>query len=46
LLNILKAEGTMDSLRSLFTENNISTQVIEPKPWERFEVKLQKLAVT
>jgi hypothetical protein len=46
LLNILKAEGSMDSLRSLFTENNISTQVIEPKPWERFEVKLQKLAVT
>nr|WP_263363453.1 MBL fold metallo-hydrolase [Pseudanabaena sp. UWO310] len=44
LLNILKAEGTVDSLRSLFAENNISTEVIEPKPWERFEVKLQKLA--
>ena len=46
LLKILKAEGTADSLRSQFAANNISTQVLEPKPWERFEVKLQKLAVT
>lgn len=46
LLNILKAEGSVDSLRSLFTANDISTQIIEPKPWQRFEVKLQKLAVT
>jgi len=46
LLKLLKTEGSVDSLRSLFTANNISTQVIEPKPWERFEVKLQKLVVT
>lgn len=46
LLKILKAEGTVDSLRAIFAANNISTQVIEPKPWERFEVNLQKIAVT
>ena len=46
LQNILKTEGTVDSLRSLFTANNISTQIIEPKPWERFEVNLQKLAIS
>ncbi|NUN63718.1 MBL fold metallo-hydrolase [Pseudanabaena biceps] len=43
LLNILKAEGTKESLRSLFDLNDISTQILEPQPWERFEVKLQKL---
>ena len=42
LLNILKSEGTIDSLRSLFTASNISTQIIEPTPWQRFEVNLQK----
>jgi L-ascorbate metabolism protein UlaG (beta-lactamase superfamily) len=45
LLNLLKAEGTVDSLRSLLAQNNITTQVIEPEPWERFEVHLSKLTV-
>jgi L-ascorbate metabolism protein UlaG (beta-lactamase superfamily) len=40
LLNFLKAEGTIDSLRSLFAAKNIATEIIEPQPWERFEVKL------
>ena len=44
LLNLLKAEGTVDSLRSLLVENDITTEVIEPQPWERFEVKLSKLS--
>ncbi|MFM7885453.1 MAG: MBL fold metallo-hydrolase, partial [Pseudanabaena sp.] len=41
LLKFLKAEGNAESLRSLLAANNINTQIIEPKPWERFEVKLQ-----
>ena len=44
LLKFLKAEGTAESLRSLLAANNLATQIIEPKPWERFEVKLQKIA--
>lgn len=42
LLNILKAEGSVDSLRSQFAANNIATEIIEPQPWERFEVKLKQ----
>jgi len=44
LLNLLKSEGTVDSLRSLFSTNDISTEIIEPQPWERFEVNLPKVA--
>jgi L-ascorbate metabolism protein UlaG (beta-lactamase superfamily) len=46
LLKFLKAEGSIESLRSLFAAKDITTQIIEPKPWERFEVKLQKLAAS
>ncbi len=46
LLNILKSEGSVESLRSLFIANNIPTQVIDLKPWERFEVNLQQLAIS
>lgn len=45
LLNLLKAEGTVDSLRSLLAENEINTQVIEPQPWERFELNLSQLSL-
>jgi L-ascorbate metabolism protein UlaG (beta-lactamase superfamily) len=38
LVNILKAEGSADTLRSLFSQNNISTQIFEPKPWQRNKV--------
>lgn len=38
LVNILKTEGSTDTLRSLFTQNNISTQILEPQPWERTKV--------
>ncbi len=43
LLKFLQAEGSADDLRSLFAANNIITKVLEPKPWERFEVPLQQL---
>lgn len=43
LLKFLKAEGSIESLRSLFTAKNIPTQIIEPKPWERFEINLWSL---
>ena len=44
LLKFLKAEGTVESLRALLAANNLATQIIEPKPWERFEVKLETIA--
>lgn len=46
LLKFLKAEGSVETLRSLFTANQITTQIIEPKPWERLEINLQKLAIS
>jgi L-ascorbate metabolism protein UlaG (beta-lactamase superfamily) len=39
LLKFLRAEGSVDSLRSLFAAHQITTEIIEPQPWERFEVK-------
>lgn len=41
LISILKAEGTIADFQSLLTENNLSTKVIEPQPWERFNLELQ-----
>ncbi|MDX2255581.1 MAG: MBL fold metallo-hydrolase [Pseudanabaenaceae cyanobacterium bins.39] len=41
LLKFLQAEGSADTLRSLFAANQITTQIIEPQPWTRFEVQLQ-----
>ena len=43
LLKFLQAEGSVATLRSLFAANNINTKVLEPKPWERFEVPLPQL---
>ena len=40
LNNLLKAEGDLDSLRSLFAANNIHTKILEPNPWERIEIVL------
>ncbi|WP_069789472.1 MBL fold metallo-hydrolase [Cyanobacterium sp. IPPAS B-1200] len=34
LINLLKEEGSLDSFRSMLKEANLSTQVIEPKPYE------------
>jgi L-ascorbate metabolism protein UlaG (beta-lactamase superfamily) len=43
--SVLKAEGTVETLRTLLAQNNLLTQVIEPKPGERFAVELKKQAV-
>jgi L-ascorbate metabolism protein UlaG (beta-lactamase superfamily) len=41
LINFLKAIGSIEEFRSKLRENNLSTQVIEPTPGERFEVELK-----
>jgi L-ascorbate metabolism protein UlaG (beta-lactamase superfamily) len=38
LMNLLKVVGNSEDLRSLLAKNNLSTQVIEPKPGDRFEL--------
>ncbi|MBW4515249.1 MAG: MBL fold metallo-hydrolase [Timaviella obliquedivisa GSE-PSE-MK23-08B] len=40
LMSVLKAEGGADELRSLLAQKQLSTQVLEPEAWQRFEVKL------
>jgi hypothetical protein len=32
-------------LRSLLAQNDIQTQVVEPQPWERFEVNLSQPSI-
>ncbi|MBW4679739.1 MAG: MBL fold metallo-hydrolase [Microcoleus vaginatus WJT46-NPBG5] len=45
LMSILRGLGSIDEFRSLLVENNLSTQVIDAKPGEAFEIQLQKRAV-
>ncbi|MGB0561063.1 MAG: MBL fold metallo-hydrolase [Spirulinaceae cyanobacterium] len=40
LVKLLKAEGTIARFRGLLQDHNLDTQVIEPQPWQRFEVPL------
>jgi L-ascorbate metabolism protein UlaG (beta-lactamase superfamily) len=40
LTNLLKTVGNSEDLRSLLAKNNLSTQVIEPNPGDRFELQL------
>jgi L-ascorbate metabolism protein UlaG (beta-lactamase superfamily) len=40
LLSLLQADGDADTLRSLLAGKNLATEVLEPEPWQRFEVKL------
>jgi L-ascorbate metabolism protein UlaG (beta-lactamase superfamily) len=40
LLKFLKAEGGAKEMRSLLAQNGMTADVIEPTPWERFEVRL------
>ncbi|MBW4635173.1 MAG: MBL fold metallo-hydrolase [Iphinoe sp. HA4291-MV1] len=43
LLNsLLETKGSIEEFRSLIEKNNLPTRVIEPKPGERFELKLEK----
>lgn len=41
LINLLRDVGSVEEFRSLLAQNNLSTQVIEPKPSERFELQLK-----
>lgn len=41
LMSALRALGTAEEFRSLLQQNNLSTQVIDPKPGERFELQLE-----
>jgi len=43
LMSILKAEGTIADFQKLLRENNLSTQVIEPVPGEKFSPLLVTL---
>ena len=45
LMSMLRDVGSIDEFRSLLSQNHLSTQVIEPKPGEVFEIQLQKRAV-
>lgn len=46
LLNsLLQTKGSIEEFRSLLKKNNLPTQVIEPLPGERFELKLEKRAL-
>ncbi len=40
LLAVLRGRGDVDQFRRLLTQQNLITQVMEPKPGERLEVKL------
>jgi len=41
LVSFLRAEGNLEDFRSMLARQNLSARVIEPTPWERFEVPLQ-----
>lgn len=40
LMSILKAEGDLTALQQKLKDAQLPTQVFEPSPWERFELKL------
>jgi len=42
LMSLLRAVGSADELRSRLAESNLSTQVIEAKPGDRFELQLER----
>ncbi|MDB9346686.1 MBL fold metallo-hydrolase [Nodularia spumigena] len=42
LTKFLKAEGSVEEFNTLLNQNNLSTQVMEPKPGDRLELQLQK----
>lgn len=45
LAAILQAKGGADTLRAALQQNNLATQVMEPKPGDRLEFNLQSLSV-
>jgi L-ascorbate metabolism protein UlaG (beta-lactamase superfamily) len=46
LVNWLRAGGSIEDFRSQLAQNQLSTQVIEPKPREQFELQLQPRILT
>jgi L-ascorbate metabolism protein UlaG (beta-lactamase superfamily) len=40
LLSILRGNGDLNQFRSMLTQQNLETRVLEPKPGDRFEVEL------
>ncbi|MBD2488143.1 MBL fold metallo-hydrolase [Aulosira sp. FACHB-615] len=46
MVNFLKAVGTAEDLRTSFQNNNLTTQVLEPKPGDRLELNLQNRVLT
>jgi L-ascorbate metabolism protein UlaG (beta-lactamase superfamily) len=47
LLSILRGNGNIDLFRTMLAQQNLKTQVLEPKPGDRFEVALpERVGVT
>jgi L-ascorbate metabolism protein UlaG (beta-lactamase superfamily) len=46
LINLLRAVGSLEEFRASLAHNNLSTQVIEPQPGERFELQLEQRALS
>ncbi len=40
LISLLRAQGDASEFRTALAQNNLKTQVVEPKPGERFELQL------
>jgi L-ascorbate metabolism protein UlaG (beta-lactamase superfamily) len=40
LISVLRDRGNANEFRALLAQNNLTTEVVEPKPGERFELKL------
>lgn len=40
LMSVLRDEGSVEEFRSLLVQNNLSTKVVDAKPWETFELKI------
>jgi L-ascorbate metabolism protein UlaG (beta-lactamase superfamily) len=45
LMSVLRAEGTPESFQELLASKSLDTKVINPEPWQSFEVELDKSAV-
>jgi hypothetical protein len=45
-VKFLKAVGSGDEMRSQLAKQQLSTQIIEPQPGDRFELPLQQRRLT
>ena len=46
LVYALRSVGSIEAFRSKLVENNLSTQVIQPKAGERFKLELKPRSIT